>query len=108
MTLFLAVLMVCAQEEALIKKLGSDVIEEREKAARKLEALGQGAVPALTKAAASDDGEISGRAAYLLRLIRINGLVEGPVREDNPGLAARLALDDDRIWSHDFLKPSVQ
>ena len=63
------VLLQAASEDALrdlIEQLGSDRIEARGEALRKLEKLGRAAVPALTKAAADRDVEISSRARSLL------------------------------------------
>jgi RNA polymerase sigma factor (sigma-70 family) len=53
----------------LIEQLGSDSFAEREKATKELEKIGAAALPALRKAAESDDGERRKRASDLLRKI---------------------------------------
>jgi hypothetical protein len=55
---------------ALIKQLGSDAFAEREAAGKELEDIGEPALAALRKAAASgDDLEIRRRAAHIIRTI---------------------------------------
>jgi hypothetical protein len=53
-----------------VKQLGSDRFEEREEASRRLEEIGGAALPALEKAAGSEDAEIRGRAARLATLVQ--------------------------------------
>lgn len=56
--------------EQLVQKLGSENIDERETATRKLAALGTQALPALEEAARSGDLELSRRAGEILKPIR--------------------------------------
>jgi len=58
---------------ALVAKLGHDVFEEREKAQQALLKIGPAAVPALTKAAKSEDAEQAERATRLLEQIGASG-----------------------------------
>lgn len=53
--------------EALISQLGSSAFRTRESATVKLRAMGRTALPALKKAAASDDVEISARARSIIK-----------------------------------------
>jgi hypothetical protein len=50
----------------LIKQLGDDSFDVREKATRKLAEMGRAILPQLTKAAASSDAEVSARAKKLI------------------------------------------
>jgi hypothetical protein len=56
--------------DRLIKQLGSDSFEEREAASRKLEEIGELALPALHKEVGSQDAEIRRRALKLGNLFR--------------------------------------
>ncbi|MFQ5844752.1 MAG: PDZ domain-containing protein [Planctomycetota bacterium] len=62
-----------ATPEELVKKLGADAYEVRERATRDLIALGQKAVPALERALDSEDLEVRLRAGRALRAIRSGG-----------------------------------
>src|SRR5262249_54825812 len=59
--------------EALIKELGNDTFDEREKAHKALDAIGEPALEALRKARSSDDTETKKQAAQLVQ--RIEGRV---------------------------------
>ena len=63
--------------QVLIKQLESDQITVREEAQRKLVALGEKAVPALTKAVESGRPELSSRARMARKRIQLRGLL-GP------------------------------
>jgi len=62
----------------LIRRLGSDVLEERERATAQLKKLGPAAAPALLEALKSGEAEVRERARYILaefeRLARIQSL----------------------------------
>jgi hypothetical protein len=73
--------------DRLIKELGSDGYDAREKAQKDLEAIGKPAVPALQKAAKSKDLEIASRAADALSKInktRKAPPIEGPTPKRDP------------------------
>jgi HEAT repeat protein len=55
--------------ETLIERLGSDDWEEREDASKELIRIGEAALPALDKAALSDDPEVRFRADAAIRAI---------------------------------------
>jgi hypothetical protein len=60
-----------AQEiERLVQDLGSSKFEEREVASRRLVQIGEAALPALKRAAASEDAEVRGRAGRLATLVQ--------------------------------------
>ena len=59
-----------AKIERLVRELGADAPETRDKAQRELEQLGAPAVPALEKATQSEDPEVALRASESLELIR--------------------------------------
>lgn len=62
-------LLALTLQDDLIEQLGSDDLDEREKASRELEKLGEKAVPALVKALDHSDPEVKSRAeAILLRM----------------------------------------
>src|SRR5437868_1972554 len=58
-----------ARVKKLVEQLGSAEFQEREKAVEELDAVGEPALEALRKAAASDDAEIKTRAAKLVTKI---------------------------------------
>ncbi|MCI0641751.1 MAG: hypothetical protein L0Y72_05575 [Gemmataceae bacterium] len=69
--------------DALVRRLGSVYFSEREDASRKLDKLGEKALPALVDAARSSDLETQRRAAQLFRRIRdrlLLDLVRKPAR----------------------------
>jgi hypothetical protein len=60
-----------AQEiERLVKQLGSEKFQERDEAGRRLEEIGGPAVPALERAAGSEDAEVRRRASDLAKLLK--------------------------------------
>ena len=68
----LAALLLAGQQDptrALIEKLGSDSIEEREEAARRLSDMGPAAIPHLQAALSRKDSEVAQRARRLLDAI---------------------------------------
>jgi hypothetical protein len=58
-----------ARINKLVEQLGSAEFREREKAVQELDAVGEPALEALRKAAASDDAEVKARAAGLVKTI---------------------------------------
>ena len=81
-------LVLAAQEtdlEALVRRLGSTEVEERERASRDLEKAGAAAGPALERAARSGDPEIVARAGMLLLRLTARGFAAASVEKaDNP------------------------
>jgi HEAT repeat protein len=88
----------------LVAKLGSDRVEEREEAARKLEDLGSAALPELEKAVRSADVELSERSHLLLKRIRIRLRLTPNLVARIPGIVERLASGDDHAWTAAFLE----
>src|SRR5262245_5772989 len=77
----------------LIRQLGSERFEEREAATRRLDALGEAALPALRRAAGGDeDIEIRRRAAALVRPIERRLAGERLVLVGPPGEVRSVAL----------------
>jgi hypothetical protein len=70
-----------AKARALVERLRSDRVEERDEAARALRALGKDALPFLRKAAQDPDPEVSGRAIALTRAIDVREKVRAEARE---------------------------
>src|SRR5258707_521154 len=60
----------------LVKQLGSDDFEEREKASKELEAIGGPALDALRAAAKSEEAEVKTRAASLLQKAEKKAIAE--------------------------------
>src|SRR6185503_21361813 len=119
---FAAVLLLLPQDQDaarelrdLIERLGSDVIEERDRASRRLRRLGKAAVPELEKAARGADAETALRASALLRVIEILGRLSPKVKEALPDLEERfLDLENrteefvkvaERAWNDQSIAP---
>jgi hypothetical protein len=75
--LLFGLLALCAQEDpaALIQKLRSEKIEEREQASQELKKLGMPALAELEKLAADKDIEVATRARTLIRTIRLKEIL---------------------------------
>jgi hypothetical protein len=91
----------------LVERLGSDELEVREEAARRLQALGRATEPALRKALHSQDPEVASRARRILSvipLVECRAILKEPLRSL---LEGRVILDSDVIlWMllpHDYL-----
>src|SRR5262245_1429282 len=73
MAILAALLLLAVQDDPardLIAKLQSERIDERERASRRLIALGAAAFPELEEAARSKDLELAGRAQSILRVLQ--------------------------------------
>src|SRR2546428_4565965 len=92
--LLLLILLPQVDPGALIEKLRSETVEERDEAARKLKALGTLALPALDRAATDKDPEVSSRATQLARVIRTIDLLTVNLMKEVPGIEERLAKGD--------------
>lgn len=101
MVLFAALVLFFTQGDpaALIEKLGAEGVEERDDAARKLRALGKGAVRELRRALKHEDAEIAARAREVLR-----DLFTPRLREALPDVEKRLDVDGDHAWTEAFLE----
>jgi len=92
--------------KTLIEQLRSDRAEQRDEAARKLQALGKAAAPALEAAAKDPDSEVSSRARQLLRRLSIRDLLPRVLQETMPKVEDRLVTGGDRAWAELFLEVS--
>ena len=92
--------------EDLIRKLGSESIDERTTAARMLGELGESARPALQRASKSSDIETSRRASVLLRVLDLRGRLSPAIREQFPNVEERLSNGADSEWTAVFLQAS--
>ncbi len=90
--------------EALVRKLGSDKVEERDEAIRGLKAMGRAALPAIEKAAADKDAEIAARARDLLRRLAIRESFSPRLKALLPGIEDRLDPDKPSLWTEALLK----
>jgi hypothetical protein len=90
--------------EDLVRKLGSESIDERTTAARALSELGEAARPALLKASRSADIETSRRASVLLRVLDLRGRLSSAIREAIPNVEERLSNGADSEWTAVFLQ----
>lgn len=92
MTILLALALLFAQDGAqiadLIKKLGSDDFEQRQKADEELRKIGKAVIPQLEEAAKSKDLEVASRAKAILRALK------GGAKASN---TIRLTIESDRI-----------
>lgn len=95
--------LLCSQDvPALIDQLRSDQIDVRDRAIDRLIALGEQAVPALEKAAGSEDSELAGRALEILVRIEARrwlARMTPRLRRAVPDLDRRLAGSDLHTWT---------
>jgi len=87
MRLLALLLALAGQDSAddLLRRLGSDSIEERDAASQKLRALGEAVRPALERASKDPDSEVARRAAALLRRLALRGRLSPQLRAAIPG-----------------------
>jgi hypothetical protein len=79
-----------AEFRSWIESLGSEVIEERERASREIRKLGKAALPELEKAAFDKNLEAATRARTLVRLIRLKELFGVDIKDFNELTAVAL------------------
>jgi HEAT repeat protein len=91
------------QARELVEALGSERIEDREEASRKLKELGRAAFPELERAAKRADREIAARAALLIRCITIKEQLPPDLMKAAPGLEDRLAAGEPHTWTEVFM-----
>ena len=87
---------------ALVDKLRSERIEERDEAMRQLRAMGRAAAPEIEKASKDDDAEVVARARRLLRIFELEEAAPASLKKAFPGIADRLA-EVDSSWTRAFL-----
>lgn len=92
------------QAREYVEKLGSETIEEREDAARKLKAMGDSALPLLEKATGRSDAEIAARARIIIRTIGIRRQLSAGFLESFPTADDRLAVGEPPVWTEIFLE----
>ncbi|HZN62688.1 MAG TPA: hypothetical protein VFC90_09830, partial [Planctomycetota bacterium] len=85
-----------SKAKALIQKLRSESIEERERARQGLTDMGKAAAPALEEAARDADGEVAKVASVLLRRLEFQEILSPRLKRLFPGLDLRLAVGGDR------------
>lgn len=102
MTLLLLLSLAFQDAAALVEKLRSETIEERDEAMRQLRAMGRAAAPVIEKASKDDDAEVVARARRLLRIFELEEAAPASLRKALPGIADRLA-EDDTAWTRAFL-----
>lgn len=100
----LALLALAAQDDpaALVERLRSDRVEERDDAARRLKTLGAVALPALEKASKDPEPEVADRAKFLVRAIGALGRLSPTLRRIVPG--AEDAVAAGRAWTEILLE----
>lgn len=91
---------------ALVEKLRSEKVEDREDASGKLKELGRGALPELEKAARESDREVTDRANLLIRRLELLDLLSADLKKALPGIEDRLAAGDDNEWTIVLLEGS--
>jgi WD40 repeat protein len=91
-----------AEVARLVRQLGSESFAEREEAGRRLDALGEGALPALRKALDADDAEIRRHAVELVRVIerRVCG-EQRCLRTDGGAWCLSVSSDGKRLAAED-------
>jgi HEAT repeat protein len=98
MLALLVVLLLQDPARALVDRLESDAVEEREGAAKALRDLGAAALPALRAAVRDRTGEVAARAAAVLRAIEVRLLVPDSLRKLYPDLERELERGDESVW----------
>lgn len=109
--LFLALLALAAQDDPAadaVRKLGSDSIEERDSAFKKLRELGEGARRALEAASKDSDKEVAQRAAVLLGSLEIRRRLSPRIQTVIPGIDERLAAGGDHEWTEILFASQTQ
>ena len=109
--LLIAVTFLSAQEKpsqqdirALIEKLRSESIEERDTADRHLRALGLAAKPELGNASRDPDSEIAARARRIIAIIDVVEILTPGLRKAVPGIEERLTSNNKRAWMNALLE----
>ena len=82
----------------LVERLGSENIEERERATGALKALGKDALPVLRKASRERVGEIAARASDLVRWIEVQLLLTPTIKDLFPDLEKELLERKPKLW----------
>jgi HEAT repeat protein len=93
---------------ALVEKLRSDAIDERQDAVEKLVEMGAPAMPALRAGAADPDEEVAGKAKYILQVLEIRQGLTPRLRHLMPGIEFRLAKYGDPAWTEAFLQATAR
>ncbi|HKS17543.1 MAG TPA: HEAT repeat domain-containing protein, partial [Planctomycetota bacterium] len=106
MSLLLALLLLAPQDDAraLIEKLRTGTLEERDDATRRLMELGKAAAPELEKAAKDHDAEVAGRARHLLARLQLADTLSPALQKAFPGIADKLAFGGDAAWTHALIE----
>jgi len=89
--------------DALIEQLRSDDIGVRERSYLELEKLGASAEPCLKRVAEDRDLEFARSVGRLLRTIEIDRTFSERLKKASPGLARRLAREDEGEWTRAYL-----
>jgi HEAT repeat protein len=88
----------------LLEKLGSESIEDREEATRRLVGMGNVVVPQLEKALSNGTLDTSGRIRTILLRIKVRSQVTPHLLQALPDLEGRLAVQDRHVWTIAFLE----
>jgi HEAT repeat protein len=103
MGIFLLLVAIAQDPGALIERLRSDQVDEREEAGRSLLELGRPALPGLEKASRDPDSEVAARARLLVRKIRGTADFTPALLAAFPGIEDRLGNGSDHDWTLTFL-----
>lgn len=88
----------------LIRDLGSESVDRRDEAGRRLKEMGRPAFPALEKAVRGSDPEAAARAREILEAIVIRERLSPALLVALPGVDDRLARAGKRAWLEAFLE----
>ncbi len=92
----------------LVEKLRSDSVEDRDAAMLKLKELGRAAAAELEKAAKDKDGEVAGRARFLLRILELRSTLSDAFRKEMAGIEERLASAAPHTWTEVLLEADAK
>jgi HEAT repeat protein len=112
MNLLAALLLAAAPQEGeaarkileLIEQLGSDQVEQRQRATLALKAVPDAALPELRRAARERSGEIAARAKDLVHWLEVQQLLTPGLKKAFPELEVRLLRGERGAWGSAFFE----
>lgn len=95
------------QASALIDKLRSERIEDRNEAMERLIELGNKTFPELRKVVRDPNPEVAAAASWILQVVPVRERLTPRLRKADPGLELRLIYGNEKVWTEVFLELAV-